>query len=348
MISKSTVLVIGAGGSAAFGLPTGPRLKQQIIRYLDPTLNNQPSVIKRIPREERSKELNNGKAVYDAVASVITETVDKSTGAPVNEIIQQQLLSFVGKFRFSGQPTIDAFLEKRPDLAHTGKAAIAACLLLQQDRQKLFSGAVGDYQPNWYEYLFYRLSEYAISEDDFRQNRVKVVTFNYDNSLEYFLQVALENTYDLSSRNAVKLRESAIPICHVYGMLTPKAHFEAPLNAESVPSAVENIVVINNGEFSERDGSSEEFTRAREWLNNCERIVFVGFGFDPTNLKRLGLEKIPTHRKIYCTTHGLNDQVIETRVKAPLLPLVISDTSLHLDSKKDVVPQALENLGALD
>jgi hypothetical protein len=68
-----------------------------------------------------------------------------------------------GFFRFreafwkSGQPSVDAFLEWRPDFIAIGKLAIAYCLLPFEDESKLFTPP-GNRGGDWYEYLSVKLN----------------------------------------------------------------------------------------------------------------------------------------------------------------------------------------------
>src|SRR5207245_416239 len=70
---------------------------------------------------------------------------------------------------------------------------------------------------HWYAYLWDHLSDG--SRDDFSTNCLKIITFNYDRSLEYFLREAIHVNYRMSLEEAERLRQSVIRIIHVYGAL---------------------------------------------------------------------------------------------------------------------------------
>ena len=53
----------------------------------------------------------------------------------------------------------------------------------------------------WYVYLFNQL---GARKDDFNKNRISIITYNYDRSLEYFLFVALKFSYGISMAEALQ------------------------------------------------------------------------------------------------------------------------------------------------
>src|SRR5262249_21509255 len=91
---------------------------------------------------------------------------------------------------------------------------MAYCLIPYENRISLFqrdSYNDGD----WYGYLFGKLNaEFS----EFSQNKLSIITFNYDRSLEYYLLTALRSSYNKTSDECAQALE-AIPIVHVYGQL---------------------------------------------------------------------------------------------------------------------------------
>jgi hypothetical protein len=109
------------------------------------------------------------------------------------------LEEFHSRLAGSDVTSIDDFLESNRDLAELGKLGIAAALTVW--------GPAHDYPPttgqNWYRYLWGRLHEGAATTGQFRSNRVRFVTYNYDRSLERYLAQVLENTFpDLFNRGS--------------------------------------------------------------------------------------------------------------------------------------------------
>lgn len=124
--------------------------------------------------------------------------------------------SLVEEFRArlsrSDPGSVDAFLETNHDLIEVGRFAIAACLKSKESEDRLFP-------PNdsgWYHTLFSAM--YCDNPEDFALNRLAIVTFNYDRSLECYLHNLIQNRYRLTSKVALETAKT-IPIIHIHGSL---------------------------------------------------------------------------------------------------------------------------------
>lgn len=90
---------------------------------------------------------------------------------------------FVRALKHSGRQSIDAFLEgTRGEYDNIGKAMITALISEREDRNALFHRGKNE---SWYAYLFDELTSRGVER--FGENRLRIVTFNYDRSLEFFL-----------------------------------------------------------------------------------------------------------------------------------------------------------------
>jgi hypothetical protein len=69
----------------------------------------------------------------------------------------------------SGQPSVDAFLERRPEFLGVGKLAIAYCLIPFEDEAKLYCQPDSSRGANWYEYLSVKLNS---SFEEFGENNM--------------------------------------------------------------------------------------------------------------------------------------------------------------------------------
>jgi hypothetical protein len=128
-----------------------------------------------------------------------------------SEFDESQINEFREALEKSGKISVDSFLERRPEFIRIGKRAMAMTLIQCEHQPHLFKRDGN----SWYEYLFNQLD---VQFDDFQQNQLSVLTFNYDRSLEHFLFTALNNASGKSeSECAEKLK--SIPIIHLHGDL---------------------------------------------------------------------------------------------------------------------------------
>ena len=257
MIRTPTVLILGAGASAEYGFPVGYSLYENVCR----------GYVGTPPLPPRKEHLQ-----HDADIAF--------------EGFRTQLAQ-------SGQLSVDAFLETRPDLIDIGKRAIACGLIPFEIDDGLFlpSNTIGT-GPRWYQLL---LAELGNSFDAFAENKLSVLTFNYDRSLEHFLVVALSRKYNLP-RSKTWQQVQRIPIYHLYGSLgayTPDGYtagrtYTNEITSGGVQACVDSIRILREG--ADHD---EVFASAHRILEGAERVVILGFGFDRTNLERLKIDLVP-------------------------------------------------------
>lgn len=255
MIQRQTILILGAGASAPFGFPTGYQLLQQVIEKTTP------------------HDLVPNYAVLDH-------------GNFLNQLGHDA--PYIRKFRDallkSGKTSVDAFLEHRSEFIPIGKAVMAIALIQYEDEQHLFKRDGG----SWYEYLFNQLNARF---EEFNQNQLSILTFNYDRSLEHFLFTALQNATGKSEEECAEQLKS-IPIIHLHGDLGALPQIgkglERPYNTnitlETLNVAIKRIKIIHEGVANE-----PQFEQARHILSASEVICFLGFGYHPVNVERLGI-----------------------------------------------------------
>jgi hypothetical protein len=225
----------------------------------------------------------------------------------------QEIEAFRTALQKSGKRSVDAFLEHRPEFLKVGKTATACVLMPCENEERLFAEG----QASWYEYFFNKLNARF---EEFEKNSVSVLTFNYDRSLEQYLITALRNAYGKTSEEcAEKLR--SLPIVHLYGQLgeLPSMSGEgieygAPVNTQNLTRSAEAIQIIH-----EDVKDKPQFQRAYELLQNADRICFVGFGYDETNLQRLSGYGPRRHQVLFACAKGLTGRecyLIQDKLKA--------------------------------
>lgn len=255
MIRKATVLILGAGASAPYGYPLGVNLVDRIVQLTQP---EQPP------------------------GGLWPVLVTNTGGAPLVTSFHRRLLR-------CETSSIDDFLESNPDYREVGKLCIGAALTIWGP---LPSNV--DHARHWYRYLWERLRQGAPDSEAFRSNAVKIVTYNYDRSFERYFERVLEQTYpDLAAAGAQaarQLREAVLPVVHLHGALGEVADkvLTAPdrmqLNTlEFHRSVAASIRIVHE------EKPTGEYQTAHEWLRQAEVVCFLGFGYHPTNVKRLDL-----------------------------------------------------------
>lgn len=226
--------------------------------------------------------------------------------------VKNELFEFLQAFKMSQMMSIDAFLTRRPEFTNIGKRAIAAVLLRCENEERLFGG---NHKDRWYSYLLNTIASETWETLDF--SKLRIITFNYDRSLEHFLFEALKNAYGRSTGDVVE-KLASLSIIHIYGTLGPTlpnmqgyVGYGQGMNATAISAAAEMIRVIPEGRTND-----SVLSMARDQLKNAKRIAFLGFGFDLTNLQRLDSEETckskvfssngaPVWRMIIATCLGL-------------------------------------------
>lgn len=188
-----------------------------------------------------------------------------------------------------------------------GKYGIALALRQNKSLDTLFhsprlrdgDGGIG-HQDDWYEYLWAQLSSGITGSNlkAFSETRLTVVTFNYDLSLEHYLFTAAKNSYGLADDEATKLLEP-IKFVHLYGQLSGNPFSSAfcyEFNFQNDFRLLVKDAALIQVIDEQRELELSNFSKASDALTKAQRICFLGFGFDETNVRRLGLARIFLNR----------------------------------------------------
>jgi hypothetical protein len=290
MIKQKTVLILGAGASVPLEFPSGDKLVREVCR-----------ILRRVPGEEKhqSPEL---RCIADAVS------ISKSgQGFDSIEKFRQALID-------SLTTSVDAFLEHNQGFIRIGKCAIATALLtkeLPKRHEKLLMSG----KPIWYEPLFSALNA---PFDEFQNNELSIVTFNYDRSLEYHLHKALKGFYHGKSDKECTEKLNAIPIIHVHGKLgklewqeddpAPLIRYGSSIAPDIVHFAAESIQIIHEDVLE-----TDEFKQVHELISSAVKIYFLGFGYGAKNLERL---EIASFCNMDTKIHGTGKELTSQQLSA--------------------------------
>lgn len=273
MIETKTLLIIGAGASVPYGYPTGSQLKDMLC------------------------DVNNSQSLKEYMLNILNMGGRKE----VIEVFCQQ-------FRASPDNSIDVFLGKRKGqyISKLINGVTVKCKLTYEDFGKLAIAnqlikcekidSLNPNDDNWLQYLWNHMNNDVI--DDFKSNKLKIVTFNYDRVIEQYFQTAIESSYGVETEVATNLRESTIDIVHVYGSLQSLDERAYGAKSDNIGEVANSVRVISEA----REEKDTEFKKAHAMIAWADKICFIGFGFDSTNLRRLGF---PNHdcsdKTIYST-----------------------------------------------
>lgn len=113
-------------------------------------------------------------------------------------------IKFITALQYSGLSSVDAFLERRPAFLDIGKAMMGIELLIREGLSDLWKE-----QENWLTYLYGNMIGSTLEE--YGENRVSFVTFNYDRVVEHFLHTSLLNAFDRGVEETAKIVERTSP-----------------------------------------------------------------------------------------------------------------------------------------
>lgn len=276
MITKPIVLVLGAGASKPYDFPIGSELKTKILTH-------------------------RGQNRYP---DNLTEALHRKN------ITSEKYSAFLNDFWKAGPVTIDSFLETRAEHQEAGKIAIAFALIHQENESTLFDS--DSTKGKWYDYLFEKMYYVMGSDgihrpvtlDEFGTNQISVITFNYDRSFEHYLFTLLCNLTNAPPTQVAEV-VNRFRIIHVYGQLgflpfqttDPKItrSYEMGMASTEITKAASGIKLIH-----ERRDISDTLPQIIDLLATAEYVFFLGFGYHPENVRKLGLVEA---RKI--TSHGI-------------------------------------------
>jgi hypothetical protein len=241
-----------------------------------------------------------GRQLYKRVVETLLEQNGGFLALRQLGFASDEIESFRIQLSHSGRQSVDAFLEHRPELRRIGKAAMAYILVGRESPERLFAD-----EGDWLGYLYNRIPNplrELVSET------VSFLTFNYDRSLEHFLFSALSNGFGADEETCIEALKK-IPIVHLHGSLGRLPWqakdlfrpYEAIPDAHALEIASTGIKIVHD---DITDGRDADFALAKDLLERAKQVYFLGFGYDRTNMQRLGIAQLE-ERKCYGTGLGL-------------------------------------------
>ena len=232
------------------------------------------------------------------------------------EFRQGDIETFRDDLEGSGLRSIDLFLEdmKSDDVyVKIGKVAIAHVILSGENREVLVGP--NKTRDHWYEYVW-NLMRPGSSPENLNQNGLRIVTFNYKRSFEYYFASVIKHSFRLDDwGDAWSLFEFSVPVIHLHGQVGKAEHFGAhpkELSDAVVHQAARSIRIVHDPVATD----DPQFKQARDLISNASCVAFIGFGFHPANLTRLDLQgcltqEIITTGQLFASTYKMGAAEIE-------------------------------------
>ena len=208
---------------------------------------------------------------------------------------------FVRKLNGSTRLSIDSFLNYHKDYEEIGKKAIADIISTRENRDKLLCPT----DDNWYSYLAEFLCNCDF--DDISDNKIGIISYKYDRSLESFLYNAIRSNYKEGESNkecAAKIQE--IPIIHMYGRLDPLPWEYLNGRKYGEPCIGDDINDISKSIRLIQDATKEGIPKqADELIKDSKMVYFLGLDLRrKENIELLDLKNL-LHKSVYGSAYGL-------------------------------------------
>jgi len=303
MEQRKTVIVVGAGASAEFGLPTGADL----TKLIQVDLNIHTDGIGRL-------RLNSANQVLCKAIEQRFEEFDHE--ARNISVIAQQISK-----NMPLAPSIDNFLDthrSNDELVAIGKLAIAFAITRAEQKSALridesnvnnrldftTEEAFGGHD-SWANLLF----KILVAKRDYEKflealEKVVFISFNYDRCIKQFFVNAAASYFGLRDGQISEVLNS-IQVVHPYGSLgelsaasvRTSGYGREPMASEILESA-KNIRTFTEGVDDLKTSSEIENS-----FNGSELVIFLGFSFVDINMEILAASDCNASR-VLATSYG--------------------------------------------
>ena len=292
MFSKPTVFIIGAGASAELGLPPGSDLKQTIseaVRF----------------RFDLNEQVSGDRDLYQSMCGSLGQDVGRYTK------LGDYLADMVPLY-----PSIDEalnFFSTAPDVVRLGKFAIAhfilrgehSSMLCYKPGQKCTIDAAAN---TWLApFLSMAISPLTREQIDGAFKNVTIINFNYDRTIERYLELALKGTAKMGEKEAISIIQN-IRIIRPYGSLGPLRSGKDDVIFGGHEHGGNNDLVkisANILTFTEPHSGGDTHAQIKDAISGAKVIVILGFGFHQQNMELLSVP-VKDDRHVFATVSGID------------------------------------------
>jgi hypothetical protein len=177
------------------------------------------------------------------------------------------------------------------------------------------------YRDDWLRFIVHKLVYGCNISSDIFRNDVHFVTFNYDTSVEFNLLRSLASIDLISTNDAVKfLTEDRIS--HIYGAvhtnipkedevidlqtserlgLEPQSQGETVRQTRLIDYCYEAAKNLKTIDPIDKGDNLSSLERANCWMTEAELVYILGYGFDISNNRRIGLDQIKQDKQVVFT-----------------------------------------------
>lgn len=330
MFKSKTLFIVGAGASCEANLPSGEALKYKIAELLD------------IRFEYGWRQEGGDFMITEALKQHVRITGEES----INSYLEAawHIRSVVPASALSIDNFINSHRENQR-IALCGKLGIVKGILDAEGESTLRSAGSGSdlFEPEelsstWFSGFFKMLTE-DVDKSEIGNifENVTIITFNYDRCIERYLVQMLGQYYGVSIPESEKIVRK-LKIIHPYGQignLPWQGGNSISFGAKSAP-LISLVGLIRT--FSEGMADEEILGEIHSEIIKAETMVFLGFAFNPSNMRLLKPNKTTQTKRVFATTWGLSS-ADEEQIK--------KDINLMLGRKiggLDALKPALENV----
>jgi hypothetical protein len=311
VISSQTVIVLGAGASHPYGFPLGEGLMTEVINGL-----------------------STDNSAFD---------IDVRNAANVNV---QLTRAFAHLLRTRGLYSIDEIVQWHPEYRDVAKVAIARALIPRERDDYLDFNHAGFASPDrrWYRYFIsHLLSSRREGRCPISTNKLSVVTFNYDRSLQRALyQFVLLNCAQTPADAAEQVE--CVQFFPVHGQLggpdwlptgefSPRPYEPGTEDSQQLAKWARQIRIVD-----EEVRGTSTLDLAVNALTEAGVVCFLGFSYHPMNIQKLQISRL-AGKKVIGSAFGIS----EGRRSAIVRSFKENNVDITLSPKDEDILRFLEN-----
>lgn len=311
MFERDTTLVVGAGASKEFNLPVGIELRDKISEKLNILYSDGATLSK------GDRHINHA----------LISMCDRDR----NRFSQLQNAAWSVRDGVKQAVSIDSFLDTHrsdADINICGKLAILSAIIEAEFNSTLY--VEPGYRPaypfseirpldhvrgTWLDYFFQKLAD-GVARDDISGifDRVSIVTFNYDRTIEHFLYLSLQNYFRIGPEEAAEVM-AELNIFHPYGAVAPLEWMDRDqgLPFGGIEGAGNPLTDLTNNiqTYTESLREPHQIDMAKDKLSQAANVIFLGFAFHRQNMELLKTEMRSKTLRVFSSSYGVSNSDCE-------------------------------------